>query len=92
MAPYAGTWIQRVTDGINGLSKEEWERVDEDPTREDTRQRARFRFVVQILAYSANPRQSSAPDLIVDEMNKLGGPFVSLTLIRQFSALDFFSD
>lgn len=66
-------WVGSITTGTSGLSKQEWEQKEPFP---ESRRESRFRFLVALLTCTASAIPSP-PRALVEEMNRLGGPFVS---------------
>ncbi|GAA5842800.1 hypothetical protein JCM3766R1_007166 [Sporobolomyces carnicolor] len=73
-------WVGSITTETSGLSKEEWEQKQPSP---ESRRETRFRFLVALLTCTASAIPSP-PTALVEEMNRLGGPFI-------FKAVSLFS-
>jgi len=71
--------VQSIAAGQNGWSKTDWEPKGETKEREAQRRRARYTFLVKLFRY-ASDASTSPPEDLVDEMNKVGGSFVSFIL------------
>jgi len=76
--PFAGSWIQQVTNGLNGLSTADWDRTAAKKGDEERRAEAKYRFLVKLVEYSRLSLDGDVPQDIVERMNHIGGRFVSV--------------
>ncbi|GAA5912212.1 uncharacterized protein JCM6883_000599 [Sporobolomyces salmoneus] len=59
----------------DGLTADEWRYEGATEAEKEMRQKARFLFATTLIMYCIHGSAASPPRELVDEMNKLGGPF-----------------